>query len=234
MPALAAVVADLLARPRPVLCLDTCDLLDVIQCVAEGKARRLEHVRHLVDTLDTHPDCVQLAVSYLVPVEWAQNQASVLADVEHKIRRVDEDVADVHLAWQHTRPPLPGPPPSYAGGGLPAALAALAGSVLGWAVVLDRDDTCVGRALDRVQNKLRPSHGGMVKDSIHLEHYLELCRQLHASGFPDRRALVSANKADFWEAKNKSDVHPDLAPQLAAVGLEFFGNLEAALGSLGI
>lgn len=52
-------------------------------------------------------------------------------------------------------------------------------------------------------------------------------------GFTSRRVLVSANKADFWEAKNKSDIHPDLEPQLRAVGLEFFGNLEAALGSLG-
>jgi hypothetical protein len=234
MPALAAVAADLLARPRPLLCLDTCDLLDIIQCVAEGKARRLEHVRRLLDTLVVRPDRVQLAVTYLVPVEWAQNQATVIDEVERKTRRVDEDIAEIHLAWQHAGPPLPGPLPSYAGGGLPAALAALAGTVLGWATVIDRDDACVGRALDRVQNKVRPSHAGMVKDSIHLEHYLELCRQLHASGFPARRVLVSANKADFWEAKNKSDIHPDLAPQLAAVGLEFFGTLEAALGSLGI
>src|SRR5438034_11564947 len=75
MPALAAVVADLLARPRPILCLDTCDLLDIIPCVAEGKARRLEHIRRLIDTLALRPDRGQLVVSYLVPVEWAQNQA---------------------------------------------------------------------------------------------------------------------------------------------------------------
>jgi hypothetical protein len=56
MPAIAAVVADLLARPRPILWLDTCDLLDIIQCVAEGKARRLEHVRRLIDALDLRPD----------------------------------------------------------------------------------------------------------------------------------------------------------------------------------
>jgi hypothetical protein len=65
--------------------------------------------------------------------------------------------------------------------------------------------------------KLRPSRGGMVKDSIHLEHYLELCRQLHASGSPGRRVFVSANKADFWEAKNSPVIHPDLEPQLTAV-----------------
>jgi hypothetical protein len=234
MPALAAVVADLVACPRVVLCLDTCDLLDIVQCLAEGKARRLEHVRRLIDTLTRRPDRVQLVVSYLVPVEWAQNQATVLADVEHKTRRVDEDIAEVHLAWQHVGVPLPDPSPTYAGSGLPAALAALAGTVLGWAVVLDRDEPCVGRALDRVHTKARPSHAGMVKDSIHLEHYLELCRQLHASGFPGRRVFVSANKADFWEAKNKADIHPDLEPQLTAVGLEFFGTLEASLGSLGV
>ena len=40
--------------------------------------------------------------------------------------------------------------------------------------------------------------------------------------------------ADFWETKNKPDIHPELRTQLSAVGLEFFGMLEAALGSLGI
>src|SRR3954453_1047338 len=122
MPAIAAVGADLLARPRPVLGLDTCDLLDIIQCAAEGKARRLEHVRRLLDTLALHPDRVQIVLSYLVPVERAQNQAAVLADVENKTRRVDEDIADIHRAWQHAGAPLPGFLPGYAGGGLPAAL----------------------------------------------------------------------------------------------------------------
>jgi hypothetical protein len=234
MPTIAALVIDLCAHPRPVLCLDTCDLLDIIQCVAEGKARRLEHIRRLLDTLALHPDCVQLVVSYLVPIEWAQNQATVVEEVERKTGHVDEDISEIHVAWKHVGSPLPGLPPNYSGGGLPAALASLAGTVLGWAAVLDRDEPSVGRALDRVHNKWRPSHAGMVKDSIHLEHYLELCRQLHTSGFPGRRVFVSANKTDFWEAKNKPDIHPDLAPQLAAVGLEFYGSLEAALGSLGI
>jgi hypothetical protein len=234
MPAIAAIVAELLVRPRPVICLDTCDLLDIIQCVAEGRARRLEHVRRLLDTLPLRPDDAKFVVSYLVHVEWTQNQAKVITDVEAKTRTLDQDITEIHRAWQHAGAPLPGLPPSYAAGGLPAALAALAGRVLGWATVLDRDDACVDRALDRVHSKRRPSHAGMVKDSIHLEHYLELCRQLAASAFPARRVFVSANKADFWEAKNRSDIHPDLAPELATVGLEFFGSLESALGSLGI
>jgi hypothetical protein len=234
MPAIPAVVADLLARPRPVVCLDTCDLLDIMQCVVESKARRLEHIRRLIDTFTLRPDDALLIVSYLVPIEWAQNQAKIVGEVDIKTRAVDRDIAEIHQAWLHAGSPLPGAPPSYSGSGLPAALGNLAGGVLGLATVLDRDELCVGRALERVHQKRRPSHSGMVKDSIHLEHYLEICRQLQASGFPCRRVFVSANKADFCAAKDKSDVHPDLAPQLAAVGLAYFGNLEAAMGSLRI
>ena len=48
------------------------------------------------------------------------------------------------------------------------------------------------------------------------------------------RVFVIANKADFWDAKNNPSIHPDLEPQRTAAGMEFFGTLEAALGSLGV
>lgn len=232
MATLAAVVADLLARPRPILCLDTCDLLDIIQCVAEGQSWRLEHVRHLLDTLAANPDSVQLVGSYLVPVEWTQNLAAVIADLEQTTRHLDKAVADIYLAWMHINAPLPEQPPVYSGKGL--ALETMANGVLGRIAILDRDDACVSRALDRVHHKVRPSHAGMVKDSIHLEHYLDLSRLLQTAGYGRRRVFVSANKADFWETRQKAVIHPDLKPQLDAVGLEFFGTLEAAMGSLGI
>ena len=33
MPPIAAVVAQLTAAPKPVICLDTCDILEIVQCV---------------------------------------------------------------------------------------------------------------------------------------------------------------------------------------------------------
>jgi hypothetical protein len=33
MPPIAAVVAQLAPAPKPVLCLDTCDILEVVQCL---------------------------------------------------------------------------------------------------------------------------------------------------------------------------------------------------------
>lgn len=101
------------------------------------------------------------------------------------------------------------------------------------ACVLDRDAPCIQRALDRVFTKRRPSHDGHVKDSIHLEHYLELSRLLHVGGFAERRVFVSGNRSDFWNGP-LPHIHTSLAPDLAAVALEFFGDLRAAVGSLRI
>jgi hypothetical protein len=58
--------AGRLQHRGPHLCLDTCDLLDIIQCVAQGKARRLEYVRRLLDVVDVRPESVQLSVFTVV------------------------------------------------------------------------------------------------------------------------------------------------------------------------
>ena len=94
--------------------------------------------------------------------------------------------------------------------------------------VLDRDPPCVQRALDRVLAKRRPGHDGKIKDAIHLEHYLELSRLLHAGGFPERRVFVSGNRADFWDGPLPR-IHPSIAADLAGMGLEFFGDLRSAV-----
>lgn len=101
------------------------------------------------------------------------------------------------------------------------------------ACVLDRDPACVQLALDRVFAKRRPSHDGQVKDSIHLEHYLELSRLLQAGGFAERRVFVSGNRSDFWDGPLPR-IHTSIEPDLIAVGLEFFGDLRSAVGSLRI
>jgi hypothetical protein len=54
-----------------------------------GRPRRLEHVRRLVETLSLQPDAAKLVVSSLVPIEWAQNQAAVVVEVERMARNVD-------------------------------------------------------------------------------------------------------------------------------------------------
>ena len=67
MPAIAAVAGDLIAAPKPAISLDTCDILEVVQCFDwerwEGKERNsprpvtcIEAVRRLLNTLTLDPN----------------------------------------------------------------------------------------------------------------------------------------------------------------------------------
>lgn len=83
MPTLAAVAADLLARPRPVLCLDTCELLLAVQCLPQRRALQVEALNRIRTFLTATPDRLQLVITDLVPHEWGQN----IAEVQHQATR---------------------------------------------------------------------------------------------------------------------------------------------------
>jgi hypothetical protein len=233
MPTVAATAADLLANPRPVLCLDTCELLMAVQCLPQRRAVHIEALGRIRTFLAANPDRLQVVVTDLVSHEWGQNIAEVQQKAGQFLIQTDENSALVHRAWSHLGQPLASAPSAYAATTLVNELTALAQAVMAQACILDSDPDCVQRALDRVLAKRRPSHDGRVKDSIHLEHYLELSRLLHAAGFPERRVFVSGNRSDFWDGPLPY-IHATIAPDLAAVGLDFFGDLRSAVGSLRI
>jgi hypothetical protein len=80
--------------------------------------------------------------------------------------------------------------------------------------------------------KRRPSHKKEIKDSMNLEQGLELCSQLRNGGFIRPAAFISSNTNDFAAASSKSQLHNDLQSEFAAVSLEYFPSLRAAVGSL--
>ena len=233
MPTLAATAADLLANPRPVLCLDTCELLMAVQCLPQRRAAHVEALARIHTFLSAKPGRLQVVITSLVPHEWGQNIAEVQQKAGQFLVQADEDSTLVHGAWFHLGRPLSSAPSVHAAATLVNELTALAQALLAQACILDRDPLCVERALARVFAKRRPSHDGRVKDSIHLEHFLELSRLLNAGGFTERRVFVSGNRSDFWDGPLPR-IHATIAPDLAAVGLEFFGDLRSAVGSLRI
>ena len=100
---------------------------------------------------------------------------------------------------------------------------------------LDEDPACVRRELDRVKTKTKPSAGGAIKDSIHLEHFLELSRRLATRGLTEPRVFVSSNTSDFsLDRSNAGVLHPELVGGLSAAGLEFFPSLGPALRHVGL
>lgn len=87
MPSLAAVASQLLAGPpRPVICLDTCDILEVVQCLDWEKERTprpvrcIDAARRLLTAVAIDPFRAQLVITDLVHWEWHQT-----AQIHHEL-----------------------------------------------------------------------------------------------------------------------------------------------------
>ena len=242
---IAELVAELLAAPSPVLCLDTCDILDGIRGVQNDTLNRSRSFVRIGKNLTESPSNLRVVITYLVKHEWEQNlefvRIQALGDLQKKTRQVEvinEARVQVGLSTFDM--------PNFDGPQIIDGLIGLARGIIDRATALKQDRECIDRALERVMTHQRPSHKNMIKDSIHLEHYLELSRQLKAKSFGERCYFVSGNKADFWAEKDKSRLeldltgkneprlHPDLEPDLIDAGLIFEPMLERAVSLLGI
>jgi hypothetical protein len=235
MKTIAEAAAELAATQQPVLCLDTCVFLDIITAGNRGQADLLGANQRLLEALVTTPSRLRLVVNELIVWEWDQRKEEVRGEATKWLIKADQHILQIHRAWEELGKPLPDQAPSYNKSQLVEDLTNLARSLLGQAIVLGQDTDCVLRALERVKAKKRPSHNGQIKDSIHLEHYLELSRNLRDAGHGEGRIFVSTNKSDFWEDKDKPErPHAELVDDLNAAALTFFGRLPLALRSLGI
>jgi hypothetical protein len=229
---IAEAVTILLANPRPVLCLDTCDFLDVVRSFEEDGNSQAASARRLIKTLDAEPHRVQLVITSLVRHEWGQNVAASMKRASGHLEETLERLARILASCEHVKIVAQRPATDYARLPLVQGLVDLAENLMSRAILLDREGSCIEMALSRVMDKRRPSHKGEIKDSIHLEHYLELSRRLSQARYPQPLLFVSGNKADFWEGPPR--IHRDLEIELQSAGLQFFGKLDAALGQLGI
>jgi hypothetical protein len=233
MIAIGGAVANLVVNPRPILCLDTCDFLDVVRGIMRDGLAQTNAFGRMLDTLAAAPNRLQPVITYLVRHEWEQDLEGVRIDAERDIERANRKIALIGEACKRVGI-VNSPSAPFDAKSLIQGLINLAETLMNQAFVLIKDETCVERALERLMEKRRPSHSKEIKDSIHLEHYLEICRQLRQAHFAPRCFMVSANKSDFWKDKDTPIIHPDLDDDLRSVGLQFYGKLDAAVGQLGI
>ena len=235
MMSIADVVSGLLGNPRPVIALDTCVLLDVIRAGMRSQMDVIAQTRALSEKVTLDPNRVQLVVTSLVVLEWNQNKDQVREEMTTWLAETDKRINDIHNTWDRVGTPKLTLAPTYLEPALVDALTSLGESLIQSAIVIDEDQSCLMRAINRVKQKQRPSHKREIKDSIHLEHYQELARQLNSAGFAHPVIFVSTNGADFWPDTNTPQyAHVDLRADLKAVSLIFYGKLEYALRHLQI
>ncbi len=184
MPTIDVVSGQLnTGRPKPVICLDTCNILEIVQCLdwekpgAPRDVSCVEAARRLLDALVANSDRAQVVITDLVYLKWAQNIAPIRTKAEEFLAKIDTIVGRPNQAAGLAGTVLP-PYPPLSTSTLVADLVALSTDLLNQAIRLDLDDVLINLALARVMNKHRPSHDGHIKDSINFEHYLEFAHRL--------------------------------------------------------
>jgi hypothetical protein len=233
---ISAAVAQILAQPAPVILLDTCSLLDLFRRDSTRQQPRvpageIHAAAELLQLVTARAQAAHLIVAELVPGEFATHADLIEREFDGWLRfHADNQnwLAEAAL-WVGTALPTPAAIHPL---GLPARFRRLAEDLLARAQVLDRDQTCLDRAVVRLLAKRRPSHKKEMKDSMNLEQSLELNRQLRNAGFVYSRVFVSSNTNDFAETSTSSRLHVDLQGEFTAASLEYFPSLRATVGSL--
>ena len=111
-------------------------------------------------------------------------------------------------------------------------LIGLATTLSQMAIHLERNLNCISRAVDRLMKQSRPSHSkSQIKDSIILEHCLEVCSLLNVNNLQVPRVFISSNTVDYADSTRRG-CHADLTADFTAANLSYETSIQAALGKL--
>lgn len=176
------------------------------------------------------PPTIYLVVASPTPTEWDAHIEEAVQDCEKAVNSVSA-VSDccnvVGLTPIEARPAdLPA---------LPDRLRELSKHLLDASILLRNHCDALGRAVDRINNARKPARkGGQgAKDSVILEHAVQLVDALLESGFTAHRAFVSSNTADFSWGKT-TDIHPEIKQAFNAPReIHYFISISSAIAWLG-
>jgi hypothetical protein len=232
MPSIADTATQLAAAGVPVLFLDTCSILDVIRAPVRGLGGCIEAASELLTMVTASPVLCNLVVGSFVPEEWNSNNQAVLAALSAHFDEMDQQAKHYHELCAHFGIPLSFSKPQYAASSLVSRVHDLSRRLLQVAVVIDPHPATQSRAYARVAvTRRRPCRkGGELKDCTILEEFLELCQQLQAVSFPQKKVFCSSNTVDYCAPG--ATPHPEIDADCAAVGLQFTTNLPWAVSEL--
>jgi hypothetical protein len=231
MPNIADAVAHIQAAGLPVLFVDTCILLDVIRAPLRPAQLPgcIEAARELSQLIATpRVQCI-LVVASFVPGEWLAHASAEADSLRAHLARLDEETSRLHGFCGLVGIIPPFPIGEYRLLSLAERLHNLSRQLLDGALGLEPDQDCIIRAHGRASSYTPPSlKGGEVKDATIIEECLEVSRRLRTAAFSPKRVFCTSNKNDYCE-KGSSRLHPSLAVDFGAAGLEFAINLPRAV-----
>lgn len=227
-------VSRLVGLDLPVLCVDTCTVLDVVRDITRETVTTgdVNAGFALLSMAEAGSDLIILMAEQ-VTLEIASNVAAVEQEAQVALQKFlaqAQRIHDVAMAFG-------------AQGNL--QVLHLDGHVGRAKPVLDRwkqvaqvvphNDGVASRAFRRVNEPRTPARRGKesMKDCVIVEAYIEAASQLRAAGLTAPIVFASSNTKEYF-APNSRHLQSDIAGDLAAVGMEYAPNFGAAKHSLGL
>lgn len=220
-------IASLVALDAPVLCVDTCTLLDVIRDITRDSVA-LSDVSAGLSLLGTAElSELTVLVAEQVTIELLTHIESVEQEAQRGLERFQTQANRIHYVAD-----------AYGAQGTLNAQY-LDGHVDRARAVLDRwqsvarlvphNDGVSSRAFRRVNEPRTPARRGKesMKDCVIVEAYLETAHQLRVAGLRKPIVFASSNTKEYFEPATRH-LSADIASDLAVVQMEYAPNFGAA------
>lgn len=217
----------------PVLCLDTCSILDLMRAITRDDINpaNLKSAQELLSASEIGVRLVVL-IAEQVSFELSANMQVIYDDAETalaKFRARTENIDDIARLYG-------------ANGAIDTTH--LAGHVqraknvverlVAAATLVPQNDKILAKAFLRVNQARTPGATGKqsMKDCVVVETYLEAVRSLRAHGHGERAVFLSSNTKDYFEPSTRH-IAADIDADFAAVALEYAADWTIAKFFLG-
>jgi hypothetical protein len=227
-------IANLATLGSPVLCVDTCTVLDVIRDIT----------RETVVLSDVNAGLALLATAENSSALIVLMAEQVTLELITHIEGVEQEALSGLTKFQSQAQRIHDVAVAYGAQGVLETIH-LNGHVCRAKTVLDRwqsialvvpqNDDVTKRAFRRVNEPRTPARRGKesMKDCVIVEAYIEAASQLRAAGLTAPVVFASSNTKEYY-APNTRHLQNDIVADLGAVALEYAPNFGAAKHILGL
>lgn len=220
-------IVDLMVRqPAPVLCLDTCSLLDVWRTLLRIDVQVLDSAQSVDTAIVTTPPQLWSVIVDQVQVEWDRNLPTVRQEAGTRLRELETALKRVHDVVERM-PTLTRPNHTSLNSFLlDPFLEGLTKSIFSHSVRLELNESAGAKALKRNLSRCAPAEqGGSIEDCVIIEHYLGLASALKAREFANPVIFVSSNSNDYGKP---GKLLGSLQAEFDGAGLQFAVHLAHA------
>ncbi|TFI59749.1 hypothetical protein E2493_02610 [Sphingomonas parva] len=222
--------AEIAARGVPVLCIDTCSLLDIMRDPTREDARPNERRASIDLVARIEAGDLVCLVAEQVRLEFGTLDLTIQTQAVNALKALREQVErvnEIHNLF------LPAVPISLVHLDMQVAPArAVVGRWLAAATSAPGSGDALARAMDRVNRNITPARQGReVKDCVVFETYLEAITKVRAAGMPATAVMLSSNTKEYLSERRV--LKADIASDFTRVNMSFAPNMAAAKNLLG-